>query len=252
MTEITIDQIAKIMNTSPIRLDVSREEVVSFINTMKQYPLGTVTVDLFYLPLAVKLLENTSISTCAVISYPLGGLPTPLKLEQVKWAVENSVDEMEIPINFHALKSGDCETVKTEIEKILETAEDRIVRIVLMTAKLELQEIKLATKLCKEAGVSYIKTNGGYGFATTVDHIKYIREIGKDLKTMAAGGLRNAEITLTMLDAGADTIATTTPFDIFGTLKDAEAKLGEQKVKELAKKIEETIKNIPRRKKVIA
>lgn len=249
--KISIDQIARIMNTSPMRPDVTRQEVSSFVNTMKRYPLGTITIDLSHLPLVVDLLKNTCINACAVVSYPLAGLPTSLKIEQVKWAVTKGTDELEIPIDLYAFKSGNYDAVREEIETVLEAAKDKIVRIIPMTAKLTPQEIKLASKIVKEAGANYLKTNGGFGNITTIDHVKIIREeVGDSLRVMAAGGIRNAEIAFAMLDAGADMIATSSALDVFNTLEEAQTKLGEQEIERLARTISTSMKEVSARKEV--
>lgn len=249
--KISIDQIVRIMDTSIIEPNASQEEVILFINTMKQYPFAAIAVDLYYLPLATKLLEGTPIDVCAVISYPLGGLPTPVKIKQAEWAVKNGADELDVAMNMCAFKSGDYDALKKEIEAIVEVAGDRIVKIIPMTAKLNPQEIKLACKIVKDAGANFIKTNSGFGQITAIDHVKIIKEeFGDSLRVMVAGGVRNAEIAFAMLEAGADRIATSTPLDVFNTLKEAQTKLGKQKIEKFAKRIETLIKEVPKRRKV--
>ncbi|MHA1505593.1 MAG: deoxyribose-phosphate aldolase [Candidatus Asgardarchaeia archaeon] len=247
--EISIEQIAKIMDTSIIEPNASEEEVVSFINDMKKYPFAAIAVDLYYLPLAVKLLKDTSIDVCATISYPLGGLPTPVKIKQVKWAVENGADEMDVAMNLCAFKSRDFDALRREMESIVEIAGDRVVKIIPMTAKLTPEEIKLACEIIKEAGVKFIKTNSGFGLNTPVEHVKFIKdEFGDSLRVMVAGGVRNAEIAFSMLEAGVDRIATSTPLDVFNTLKEAQTKLGEERVEKIAKRLEKLIKEVPKRR----
>jgi len=247
--EISINQIAKIMDTSLIEPNASEEDIVSFINSMKRYPFAAIAVDLYYLPLAVKLLKDTSTDVCATISYPLGGLPTSIKIKQVEWAVKNGADEMDVAMNMCAFKSGNYDTLRKEIEAIVEVAGDRIVKIIPMTAKLTLQEIKLACKIIKEAGAIFIKTNSGFGQVTTTEHIKAIKEeFGDSLRVMVAGGVRNAEIAFAMLNAGVDRIATSTPLDVFNTLKEAQMKLKEEEVERIAKRIETLIKSVPKRR----
>jgi deoxyribose-phosphate aldolase len=247
--EIAPELIAKIMDTSIIEPNASQKEVIQFINEMKQYPFAAIAVDLYYLPLAVKLLKDTSIDVCATISYPLGGLPTPVKLKQVKWAVENGADEMDVAMNMYAFKTGDYDSLEKEIREIVEIAGERVVKIIPMTAKLTPQDIKLACKIIKEAGANFIKTNSGFGQVTTVDHVRLIKsEFGDHLRVMVAGGVRNAEIAFAMLDAGADRIATSTPLDVFNTLKEAQQKLGVEKVEKIRKRIEALIKEVPKRR----
>jgi len=248
--EISMNQIARIMDALIVDPDVSAEKLTSLVDTMKQHPFATITVDLYYLPLVAKLLNGSSIDVGATISYPLGGLPTPLKIKQVEWAVKNGADEMDVVMNMYLFKCGEYDALKKEIETIVEIAEDRIVKIIPMTARLDPEEIKLACKIIEEAGANFISTNTVFGQLTTTDHVKTIKnEFGDRLRVVAAGGVQNAETAFAMLEAGADRIATDAPFDVFNTLKDAQNKLGEQKVEKIIKRIETLIKEVPKRRK---
>ena len=71
------------------------------------------------------------------------------------------------------------------------------------------EEAIKAAELILESGISFLKTNPGYGNVTTPHHIAVIKKHFKDdLKVMASGGVRTYPEAMAMIEAGADRIAT--------------------------------------------
>ncbi|RLE57793.1 MAG: deoxyribose-phosphate aldolase [Thermoprotei archaeon] len=249
--KLTVDLLARIMDTSLIEPDTTEEEVRKFIEHHKKYPYAAIAVDLYYIPLAVKLLKGTKIDVVAPIAYPTGGIPTDIKVEQAKWAIEQGANELDVAVNMYYFKFGQYDLLKEEIRRIVKIAESEnvIVKVIPQTAFLTPEEIKLFTKIAIEAGAHFIKTNSGYGLKTLPEHVKIIKDnYGDKIKVMAAGGVRNAEIALSMLEAGADRIATSTPEDVFNTLEKAWEALSEEKKELLYERVIRLIKEDPKSK----
>lgn len=246
MAEINVNQLASIMDTSIIEPDASEKEVIEFVNEMKRYPFAGIAADLYYFPLLVKLLKDTDIDAIATVSYPLGGLPTRVKVDQVKWAVKNGADEMDVVMNVSAFRSGKYDAVEKEIEAVVEAAEGRIVKIIPMTCFLTLEEIKRIGRICKDAGAIFIKTCSGFGQVTKYNDVKIIKDdLGDSFRVMVAGGVRNADIALQFLKVGVDRIATSTPLDVFNTFKGAQRKFTEKGLEGLARRIDKLNKRSP-------
>ena len=240
MAEISVNQLASIMDTSIVEPDASENEVTEFVNEMKHFPFAGIAVDLYYLPLLVKLLKGTDIDAIGTVSYPLGGVPTRVKVEQVKWAVKNGADEMDVVMNVSAFRSGKYDAVEKEIGAVVEAAEGRIVKIIPMTCFLTPEEIKRIGRICKGAGAIFIKTCSGFGQVTKYNDVKIIKDdLGDSFRVMVAGGVRNADIALQFIKVGVDRIATSTPSDIFNTLGGAQKKFTEAELEKLAKRVEQ-------------
>jgi deoxyribose-phosphate aldolase len=172
-------------------------------------------VDLFYMPLAFKLLKGTGIAIVAPISYPLGGMTTEAKVRQAQYAIENGADEMDMSINFAAFWSGGYDAVRKDIEAVAKVAEGRIVKAVIYVPEMTDEEKVRIARIAREAGASFIKTCCGFGCVTKTHDVRVIKEaLGDEIKVMVAGGVRTAEQTLAMIEAGVDRIASSTPFDI--------------------------------------
>lgn len=109
-------------------------------------------------------------------------------------------------INVGALKSGAYDLVRDDIKAVVNAADGLPVKSILEICYLTDEEIRIASQLAVEAGVTYVKTGTGWGpKPTTVETIRTIRSaIGDGAKIKAAGGVRDLDTLLAMIDAGCD------------------------------------------------
>jgi deoxyribose-phosphate aldolase len=72
------------------------------------------------------------------------------------------------------------------------------------------QEIDIVLNIAVDAGAQFVKTSTGFSTAgATIDDVKLLREVvGKKFGVKAAGGIRDAQTALAMIEAGADRLGT--------------------------------------------
>lgn len=113
-------------------------------------------------------------------------------------------------INIGALKSGDFELVRRDIEKVVDSAHEAgaIVKVILETVLLTDEEKVMASALAKTAKADFVKTSTGFGGGgATVFDVALMREtVGPDMGVKASGGVRTAEDVHDMIAAGATRI----------------------------------------------
>lgn len=210
----------KRFDTSIIGPSASDELVKHFIRSCKRYRdyLAAVAFNLHQIPLAVRDLQDSDIDVCAVVAYPLGCVPTEFKAAQAEYAAENGAQQIDLCVDVGVFRSGKYEDVRRDIENVVKAVKGKIanISVIAYTAYLRDDEKVMACKIIKEGGGTTFKTNTGFGFVTTVEEIRLIkREVGNSLEVMASGGVRDVERAIAMFEAGADKIATGTPFEIF-------------------------------------
>lgn len=214
-------ELARHLDTSIIKPDVTPRDVKNFLLQTSQYPFAGIAVDLAYTELAANILHGTGIDVVTTIAYPLGGLTTDVKLKHIEMALEKGTDEVDVSMNIGAFKSGAYEAVEQEIAKIVKLAAGNIVKIVIYCARLTDEEILEACKIARNAGADFVKTNPGFGNNTELRHVQLIREhfSNDELKVMPAGGIRTRQQALDFLAAGADRVATSYPYHVLGVMR---------------------------------
>lgn len=145
---------------------------------------------------------------CTVVGFPLGYSVTEAKVAEVKKALEDGADEIDMVVNICDVKNHDFHAIEAEIKSIREAAGSHILKVIIETCYLTDEEKIQLCKIVTAAGADYIKTSTGFGTAgATLEDIRLFKEnIGPEVKMKAAGGIRTAEAMEAYLEAGCDRI----------------------------------------------
>ena len=174
----------------------------------KQYRFASVCINPCYVSLCRQLLTDSSVAVCTVIGFPLGANTTDIKVAEAKKAITDGADELDMVINSAALIDGDNDYVRNEIKAIVGCTGGRVVKVIIETGLLSNEQKIRATRLCCEAGATFVKTcTGMTQGAATVEDVKLIKQnITGNVKIKASGGIRTKADALALIEAGADRI----------------------------------------------
>lgn len=200
-----LKQIPRMIDISAVRTDATLDEIDMVVDAAVSHNFICVFAMPCFTPVLVeKLEEHKEILVGGVVGFPSGADTTRIKKEQTIEMLNAGVDEIDMVINVGALKSNKYELVYDDIKAVVETANGLPVKTILETAYLTDDEITKASKTAVKAGVTYIKTGTGWANKpTTVDTVKIIkRAIGDSAKIKAAGGVRDLDTMLKMIDEG--------------------------------------------------
>lgn len=108
-------------------------------------------------------LKDTGILTASVAgAFPSGQAPLHVKLEEIKFAVDQGADEIDTVISRGKLLSGEYNEVFDELSAIREVASEVHLKIILETGELRtIKNIRKASELAINAGADFIKTSTG-------------------------------------------------------------------------------------------
>ena len=213
--EISKKQFTKMIDHTLIKPTATKNDVEKLCKEAEKYGFGCVCVNSMYVSLAKQLLRGTNVKVCSTVGFPFGATLSEVKAFEAEKAVEKGAQEIDMVINIGALKSGDYETVKNDIETVVVNVKrshsDLVIKVIIETGYLTTQEKIMACKLAKEAGADFVKTSTGIVGGATVEDVKLMREtVGKDMGVKAAGGIRTFKEALAMIEAGANRIGTST------------------------------------------
>lgn len=151
-----------------------------------------------------------TLNICTVIGFPLGFHTTEVKAFELKQAISNGANEVDMVVNLGDVKNGDFDKVTREIRALKEAAGNHILKVIVETCCLTRDEKIRLCRCVTEGGADYIKTSTGFGTAgAKLEDIRLFREhIGANVKIKAAGGVRTREDLEQFLEAGCDRIGT--------------------------------------------
>lgn len=211
-------ELNKYIDHTLLKPESTKKDIQKVVDEAKKYDFASVMVNPCWIPFVKPQLAGTDVKAACVIGFPLGANTTATKVFEVKDAIANGADEVDMVINIGALKDGDDAYVTDEIHQLKEAAGDHILKVIIETCLLTDEEKVRACKDAVKAGADFVKTSTGFstGGATVAD-VKLMKEAvnGSNVKVKASGGVRTKDDMLAMIDAGAERIGTSHGTDLF-------------------------------------
>jgi deoxyribose-phosphate aldolase len=211
---MTKKELAERIDHTALGPDVSPERVRQICAEAKEWGFYGVCVNPCYIELAKKELEGTSVKIVTVIGFPHGATLPQVKAYEARAAVEAGADELDMVINIAALKAKGYQTILKELAAVREAlvrAPKRIILKAILETGLLTDEEKVAGAILAQAGgADFVKTSTGFGpRGATVEDVKLLKgAVGPRMKIKAAGGIRDYQTAMAMIEAGADRLGT--------------------------------------------
>lgn len=187
------------------------QQVDQLVADARQHTLLGICVPPFWVKRARREIANDNIVLVTVAGFPLGYNMTETKLDEIKRAIDNGADEIDVVWNISSFKTG-IPWTKIELAKCSKITHDnqKLLKVIIETAYLSENEIVEACKLCADAGADFVKTSTGFApEGAKVEHIKLMRSVlSSEVGIKASGGIKTYEQALALIEAGADRIGT--------------------------------------------
>lgn len=215
-----IEQYIEHTNLSPLIL---ANEVEELISQAKEHNFVGVCLPPYWTKKAKRDLGNAPIQLVTVIGFPLGFHRSEVKMQEIKSAIRDGVQEFDVVINLSAIKNGAYHWIKIEMSQFAQVIHEHegMLKVILETAYLNEEEIREACRICVDAGVDFIKTSTGLASeGATLKNVKLLREIlPTSVGIKASGGIRTYEQAKAFIEAGAERIGTSSGLQIIAQSK---------------------------------
>jgi deoxyribose-phosphate aldolase len=202
--------IAALIDHTILKPEATRNDVVKICREARQYGFASVCINPYWVPLVKAELSGSPVKVCSVVGFPLGATSTEAKVCETAAALRAGAQEIDMVINVGALRSGDTDAVKNDIQSVVRVAHQAgaIVKVILETALLDDTQKTVASKIAKSAGADFVKTSTGFSTSgATVHDIALMRAaVGPNIGVKASGGIRTLEDVQAMTAAGATRI----------------------------------------------
>lgn len=219
---IPMENINRFIEHTILKPDVIQKEIEKIVEEGIKYQFVGVCVPPFWVKSARKHIGKNELQLVTIAGFPFGYNQTEVKMAEISLALDDGADEVDIVWNLSSFKSG-MSWVKVDIAKCAELLhdQDKILKVILETAYLSDEEIKLACEICKDAGADFVKTSTGFASSgAKVEHIKLMRSVlPSHVGIKAAGGIRDYETAIGMIKAGADRLGTSSGVKIIQMAK---------------------------------
>ncbi len=213
----TWSAVARLIDHTLLKTETTTAQVGRGCQEAVHYGFPTVFVHPSYVPLAASILRGSGVKVGTPIGFPQGAtLPSVKRFEAVE-VLREGAGELDMVLNVGALKSGYRDLVEADIRGVVEVAHGAgaLLKVILETTLLTLEEKILASELAVVAGADFVKTSTGLFGGATVEDVRLLRSVvGTRARVKASGGIRTASDLLAMVAAGADRIGSSAGVEI--------------------------------------
>lgn len=204
--------IADYIDHTLLRFDSTSDDIKKLCDEATLYGFSHVCVPPYFVKEAFRKLEDKPTGVCTVIGFPFGYHLTAVKVDELKRAMDDGADELDVVVNISAVKSNDWSYIANDIEATTRAAhlKGKVIKIILETGVLNENEIKKLCEISMESGANFVKTSTGVnaGGASEED-VQLLKSIvGDRAKVKASGGIRTLADALRMIERGAERIGT--------------------------------------------
>lgn len=205
-----IKKIAAIIDHTQLKPGTLVSDIDRLCNEAVENNFAAVCVPPLFVKLAKKKLDGKHPKVATVIGFPFGYCSVEAKLSEIVLAIIDGADELDVVINYTAIKNNDWEFVANEINNLIPVIKNsnRIIKVIIESGVLTGDEIIKCCTLYAAAGVDFVKTSTGYAaVGATVEAVELMRRnLPSHIQIKASGGIRTAEFAQQLMDAGATRI----------------------------------------------
>ena len=207
----------------------TKQNVISLIEEAIENEFKLVMIRPEFVSLAYRLIQdaNSKVLIGTVIGFHLGNASIENKLDEARIAIQDNADELDYVVNYEAFKKGHINLVKSEVFKGTKLAleNNKIAKWIIEITALTNEEIVGLTQLIRnvvlenfgkekaqdvfvKSSTGFYKTNDGRPNGATFEAMKLIVNNALPLQSKAAGGVKNYQDTIEMINLNVTRIGT--------------------------------------------
>jgi deoxyribose-phosphate aldolase len=223
-------QLAGCIDHTLLSATTTSEQIKQLCREAREYGFCAVSVNPRWVALAAEELHGAKVKVGSVVSLPLGGDSTKIKVAQAKDCIFAGADEIDMVADLAAIIEGDSKYLTNQLQAVLGVCRSMrpkvLLKVIIESAALTREQKIFACQIADKCGVDFVKTSTGMNPAggATIEDIKLMKEAAPTCKVKTAGGIRTAKQALEMLEAGAERIGTSSGVKIIDELRAGQAK----------------------------
>ncbi len=221
--KVNTNKFNKIIDFTYLKDDANINNIEEICKLAIENSFYSVCVRPEFVSYAKNFLDRSEVKVCTVISFHEGTDNIRTKIKDTQDAILNGANEIDMVMNWQLLnkwtqeedptKKEDIESkIYEEVRKVADVCHGSnsiVLKVIIESGELTLDQIKKACEICTKAGTDYIKTSTGYYRGANLETVKFMRSILPEyVKIKASGGIRTFQDIENYVRAGADRVGT--------------------------------------------
>lgn len=223
MKKYSLAQLSRLIDHTNLKADATPTMMEKLCLEAKNYHFKMVAINQVQSKLCASLLQGSDVGIGAAIAFPLGQTTIEAKCFETQNAIDNGATEIDYVINLTQLKIGNLAYIEDEMSQIVAICRKHqvISKVIFENCYLTDAEKIALCQIAVKVKPDFIKTSTGFApTGATVEDVKLMKQhVGDTVKVKAAGGIRDANTFIKMLEAGAERIGTSSGIAIIEAIK---------------------------------
>lgn len=207
---MTNKEFNKIFDHTILKPFTKEEDLKKVCEEAVKYGFCSVAVNTGMVKACAEFLKGSDVLVDAAVGFPLGITTIECKVYEAEQAILNGAKEVDYVINIGKIKEGNVDYIKDEMEQLVKVCRKYNVtsKVIFENCYLTDEEKITLCEIAKEVKPDFIKTSTGFGpSSATVEDVMLMKKyVGEGVKVKAAGGVRDLQSCMAMLNAGAERI----------------------------------------------
>ena len=209
---MTKEKLAQMIDHTNLKAFADDAAIKKLCDEAKKYNFKAVAINGAQIGRCKKYLEGSQVHIGATVGFPLGQMTVESKVFETEDAIAKGAHEIDYVLNVAELKNGNTELIEREMRLITEVCRRNgvISKVIFENCYLTDDEKRTAAKIAAKVKPDFIKTSTGFGTGgATVEDVRLMKEaVGDGVRVKAAGGIRDYETAMAMIEAGAERLGT--------------------------------------------
>jgi deoxyribose-phosphate aldolase len=191
---------------------ISREKIIAESKLAVEYGIAAVVVSPYYVECAADIVNRTGTVICSAAGFPHGAASQTAKSAELRECIRRGAAEMDVALNVLAIKSGEADVARRELQEILQIARGQCcIKAIYEHCLYTDDEKKLVLSIIRDTGCDYVKiSNALSGKKAEEADVRFVRGIvGPKVGIKIDGGVKTLERALQLFESGADRIGLT-------------------------------------------
>ena len=188
---------------------ISREKIIAECRLAVEYGLANVVVSPYFVECAAGIVNRSGTVVCSAAGFPHGAASQTAKSAELRECIRRGAREMDVALNVLAIKSGEADIAKRELQEMLHIARGQcLIKAIYEQSLYSDEEKKVVLSIIRDCGCDFVKiSNALSGKKAEEADVQFVRGIvGTKIGIKIDGGVKTLARTLEILGSGADRI----------------------------------------------
>jgi deoxyribose-phosphate aldolase len=208
--------------------EMTRDQLITHCETVLEYKFNAAMIAPCWMSIAVDILKGSTSHVATAFSFPSGNDSTAMKTACVREIVKAGVRDFDFTSQSSYLLSGMEKEFFNDLKAVADIAkaEGAQTKVIIEFGMLTTEQRRRGAQLAVEAGIDFLKQSSGFlkGIPATPEDIGFLKQIAGDrAKVKASGKINSYEKAISLLNAGATLLGTSSAVAIIKESSDSVA-----------------------------